>query len=110
MAALHHAKRRVGQWFAEAVATFGLLLAIFGCAPVAPAATAYAVGLYITAAYWDASQLNPEVSIEAMRALFSTDPGVTTASLRRCAVESKPPNRLGALVRSDRRRYDEDRW
>ena len=39
-------------WFAEAVATFGLLLAIFGCAPVAPAATAYAVGLYITAAYW----------------------------------------------------------
>ena len=52
MAALHHAKRRVGQWFAEAVATFGLLLAIFGCAPVAPAATAYAVGLYITAAYW----------------------------------------------------------
>ena len=40
-----------GQWLAEAVATFGLLLTIFGCVARAPGATAYAVGLYITAAY-----------------------------------------------------------
>jgi glycerol uptake facilitator-like aquaporin len=41
-----------GQWLAEAVATFGLLLTIFGCVARTPAAVPYAVGLYITAAYW----------------------------------------------------------
>jgi glycerol uptake facilitator-like aquaporin len=35
-----------GQWFAEAVATFGLLLTIFGCAAKSPTAIPYAVGLY----------------------------------------------------------------
>ena len=37
-----------GQWLAEAVATFGLVLTIFGCVARAPAAVPYAVGLYIT--------------------------------------------------------------
>jgi glycerol uptake facilitator-like aquaporin len=41
------------QWFAEAVATFGLLLTIFGCAARTPTAIPYAVGLYITAAQRD---------------------------------------------------------
>jgi len=41
-----------GQWLAEAIATFGLLLTIFGCAARTPSAVPYAVGLYITAAYW----------------------------------------------------------
>jgi glycerol uptake facilitator-like aquaporin len=41
-----------GQWFAEGVATFGLLLTIFGCVARAPGAVPYAVGLYITSAYW----------------------------------------------------------
>jgi glycerol uptake facilitator-like aquaporin len=41
-----------GQWLAEFVATFGLLLTIFGCTARAPAATPAAIGLYITAAYW----------------------------------------------------------
>jgi predicted acylesterase/phospholipase RssA len=41
-----------GQWFAEFVATFGLLLTIFGCGARTPTAIPYAVGLYITAAYW----------------------------------------------------------
>ena len=41
-----------GQWLAEAVATFGLLLTIFGCLARAPSAIPYAVGLYITSAYW----------------------------------------------------------
>ncbi len=40
-----------GQWLAEAVATFGLVLTIFGCAARTPAAIPYAVGLYITSAY-----------------------------------------------------------
>ena len=55
-----------GQWFAEAVATFGLLLTIFGCLAGARAAIPYAVGLYITAAYWftaSTSFANPAVTI-----------------------------------------------
>jgi glycerol uptake facilitator-like aquaporin len=46
-----HIRIGPGQWLAEAVATFGLLLTILGCAARAPSAVAYAVGLYITAAY-----------------------------------------------------------
>ena len=47
-----HVRTGPGQWLAEAVATFGLLLTIFGCVARAPGTVAYAVGLYITAAYW----------------------------------------------------------
>ncbi len=47
-----HGRTGVGQWFAEFIATFGLLLTIFGCVARTLAAVAYAVGLYITAAYW----------------------------------------------------------
>ena len=41
-----------GQWLAEWVATFGLVLTIFGCVRQAPQSVPYAVGLYITSAYW----------------------------------------------------------
>jgi glycerol uptake facilitator-like aquaporin len=41
-----------GQWTAEAVAAFGLLLTILGCVAKTPSAVPYAVGLYITSAYW----------------------------------------------------------
>jgi glycerol uptake facilitator-like aquaporin len=71
-----------GQWFAEAVATFGLLLAIFGCVAVAPSATAYTVGLYITAAYWftaSTSFANPAVTIA--RALSDTFAGIAPANV-----------------------------
>jgi len=34
-----------GQWFAEAIATFGLLLTILGCSARTPSAVPYAVGL-----------------------------------------------------------------
>jgi glycerol uptake facilitator-like aquaporin len=62
------AKARVGfaQELAEFVATFGLLLTIFGCVARAPAATPFAVGLYIIAAYWftaSTSFANPAVTI-----------------------------------------------
>jgi len=66
-----------GQWFAEAVATFGLLMTIFGCGAQTPAATPYAVGLYITAAYWftaSTSFANPAVTIA--RALSDTYAGI----------------------------------
>ena len=55
-----------GQWLAEAVATFGLMLTIFGSIKNAPQATPMLVGLYITAAYWFTSSTsfaNPAVTI-----------------------------------------------
>ena len=69
--------RRSGQWLAEAVATFGLLLTIFGCLAGARAAIPYAVGLYITAAYWftaSTSFANPAVTVA--RALSDTFAGI----------------------------------
>jgi glycerol uptake facilitator-like aquaporin len=62
----HTARTGSGQWLAEGVATFGLMLTIFGCAARAPTATPYAVGLYITAAYWftaSTSFANPAVTL-----------------------------------------------
>jgi glycerol uptake facilitator-like aquaporin len=67
-----------GQWLAEAVATFGLLLTIFGCIACKSEATAYAVGLYITAAYWFTSSTsfaNPAVTIA--RSLSDTFAGIS---------------------------------
>jgi glycerol uptake facilitator-like aquaporin len=66
-----------GQWLAEAVATFGLLLTILGCVARNPAAVPYAVGLYITSAYWftaSTSFANPAVTIA--RALSDTFAGI----------------------------------
>jgi glycerol uptake facilitator-like aquaporin len=71
-----------GQWFAEFVATFGLLLTIFGCAAWTPAAIPYAVGLYITAAYWftaSTSFANPAVTIA--RAFSDTYAGIAPAGV-----------------------------
>ena len=69
-----------GQWLAEAVATFGLLLTIFGCAARTPAAIPYAVGLYIVSAYWftaSTSFANPAVTIA--RSLSGTFAGIAPA-------------------------------
>jgi glycerol uptake facilitator-like aquaporin len=66
-----------GQWFAEGVATFGLLLTILGCSVRTPSAVPYAVGLYITAAYWftaSTSFANPAVTVA--RALSDTYAGI----------------------------------
>ncbi len=43
------------------VANFGLLLTIFGCVARAPAAVPYAVGLYITAAYWSTTSTSSPI-------------------------------------------------
>ena len=58
-----------GQWIAEAVATFGLLITISGSIKNAPQSTAMLVGLYITAAYWFTSSTsfaNPAVTVARM--------------------------------------------
>ena len=71
-----------GQWLAEAVATFGLLLTIFGCVSRRPDAVPYAVGLYITAAYWftaSTSFANPAVTIA--RSLSDTFAGIAPAGV-----------------------------
>jgi glycerol uptake facilitator-like aquaporin len=71
-----------GQWFAESVATFGLLLTIFGVSARSPGAIPYAVGLYITAAYWftaSTSFANPAVTIA--RALSDTYAGIAPAGV-----------------------------
>jgi glycerol uptake facilitator-like aquaporin len=76
------ARAGAGQWIAEAIATFGLLLTIFGCAARTPAAIPYAVGLYITAAYWftaSTSFANPAVTIA--RALSDTFAGIAPSGV-----------------------------
>ena len=70
------------QWLAEAVATFGLVLTILGCQASAPLAVPYAVGLYITAAYWftaSTSFANPAVTFS--RALTDTFSGIAPAGV-----------------------------
>jgi len=65
------------QWFAEFVATFGLLVTILGCVRFKPDFVAIAVGLYITAAYWftaSTSFANPAVAIA--RAFTDTFAGI----------------------------------
>jgi glycerol uptake facilitator-like aquaporin len=71
-----------GQWLAESIATFGLLLTIFGCVARTPAAVPYAVGLYITSAYWftaSTSFANPAVTIA--RSLSDTFAGIAPAGV-----------------------------
>jgi glycerol uptake facilitator-like aquaporin len=71
-----------GQWLAEAVATFGLVLTIFGCVARAPASVPYAVGLYIVSAYWftaSTSFANPAVTIA--RSLSDTFAGIAPAGV-----------------------------
>jgi glycerol uptake facilitator-like aquaporin len=71
-----------GQWIAEATATFGLLITIIGCIRGAVHAIPYAVGLYITAAYWftaSTSFANPAVSIA--RAFSNTFAGIAPSSV-----------------------------
>jgi glycerol uptake facilitator-like aquaporin len=71
-----------GQWFAEAVATFGLVLIILGCSTRTPLAVSYAVGLYITSAYWftaSTSFANPAVTVA--RSLSDTFGGIAPAGV-----------------------------
>lgn len=74
------ARSGTGQWIAEAVATAGLVLTILGVRRAAPASVPYAVGLYITAAYWftaSTSFANPAVTVA--RSLTETFSGIAPA-------------------------------
>ncbi len=70
------------QWFAEVVATFGLVFVILGGVVQRPAAVPWLVGLYITAAYWftaSTSFANPAVAIG--RAFTNTFSGIRPVDL-----------------------------
>jgi len=61
-----HARSGGAQIFSEFIATFGLMAVIWGCARAQPHAVPYAVGAYITAAYWftaSTSFANPAVTL-----------------------------------------------
>ena len=68
------------QWFAEWVATFGLVVTILGGLRFARPSVPWLVGLYITAAYWFAASTsfaNPAVVIA--RSLTNTFSGIRPA-------------------------------
>ena len=70
------------QWFAEAVAAFGLVVTILAGIRFQRAAVPWLVGLYITAAYWftaSTSFANPAVAIA--RSLTNTFSGIRPADL-----------------------------
>ena len=72
------ARSGAGQWIAECVAAFGLILVVLGSSRATVAAS---VGLYITAAYWftaSTSFANPAVTIA--RSLSDTFAGIAPAS------------------------------
>ena len=55
-----------GQWLGEAIATFGLVLTIWGTLKHRPKAVPASVALYITAAYWFTSSTsfaNPAITV-----------------------------------------------
>ena len=61
-----HARAGGAQMFSEFVATFGLLSVIWGCGRRRAEAVPFAVGLYITGAYWftaSTSFANPAVTL-----------------------------------------------
>lgn len=73
----HHARSGPAQFLSESIATFGLVCVIWGCSRSRPQAVAYAVGAYITAAYWFTSSTsfaNPAVTIA--RSISDTFAGI----------------------------------
>ena len=78
-----HHRGTGGLWLSEAVATFGLIVLIFGLVRAGRAAMApFAVGAYITAAYWWSSSTsfaNPMIDVARM--LSNTFAGISPSSV-----------------------------
>jgi glycerol uptake facilitator-like aquaporin len=80
--ASRHNRSGAAQMFSEFVATFGLIAVIRGCGRMRPAHVAYAVGAYITAAYWftaSTSFANPAVTLA--RSASDTFAGIRPADV-----------------------------
>jgi glycerol uptake facilitator-like aquaporin len=72
-----HVRAGASQMLSEGVATFGLLAVIWGCSRRRPDAAPFAVGAYITSAYWFTSSTsfaNPAVTLA--RSLTDTFAGI----------------------------------
>jgi glycerol uptake facilitator-like aquaporin len=77
-----HVRTGGAQWFAEWVATFGLVITILAGIRFSLAAVPWLVGLYITSAYWftaSTSFANPAVAIA--RSLTNTFSGIRPIDL-----------------------------
>ena len=78
-----HHRSSAGLWLSEALATFGLVVLIFGLVRSARAAVApFAVGAYIAAAYWWSSSTsfaNPMIDVARM--LSNTFAGIAPSSV-----------------------------
>ena len=77
-----HERSGGAQMVSELVATFGLLAVIWGCARRRSAAVPFAVGAYITAAYWFTSSTsftNPAVTLA--RSASDTFAGIRPADV-----------------------------
>jgi glycerol uptake facilitator-like aquaporin len=82
LSASTHVRTGIGQLAGEFVATFGLLTVIRGCGRARPLAVPFAVGAYITAAYWFTSSTsfaNPAVTLA--RAASDTFAGIRPADV-----------------------------
>lgn len=80
--ASQHVREGGAQLFSELVATFGLLSVIWGVSRRSATFTPFAVGAYITAAYWftaSTSFANPAVTLA--RALTNTFSGIRPADV-----------------------------
>ena len=78
--ASRHVRAGGGQLFSEFVGTFGLLSIIWGCSRLRSSAVPFAVGAYITGAYWFTSSTsfaNPAVTLA--RAASDTFAGIRPA-------------------------------
>jgi glycerol uptake facilitator-like aquaporin len=77
-----HVRTGPAQLLSEFIATFGLLSVIWGCVRHQPSAVPFAVGAYITAAYWftfSTSFANPAVTLA--RSLSNTFSGIKPADV-----------------------------
>jgi glycerol uptake facilitator-like aquaporin len=77
-----HARSGVSQIFSEFIATFGLLSVIWGCSRLRSSVVPFAVGAYITAAYWftaSTSFANPAVALA--RSATDTFSGIRPADV-----------------------------
>lgn len=75
-----HTRSGPAQMFSEFIATFGLLCVIWGCLRLRSEMVPFAVGAYITAAYWFTSSTsfaNPAVTVA--RSLSDTFAGIRPA-------------------------------
>ena len=87
------------QWFAEGIATFGLLATILGGLRFNRAGIAWLVGLYITAAYWftaSTSFANPAVAIA--RSFSNTFSGIRPLDLPGFIIAQLAGAALGVVV------------